>query len=270
MKLSIITINFNNAEGLKKTIESVIDQTYSDFEYIIVDGGSQDGSVEIIKKYEKHIKYWISESDNGIYNAMNKGLKAAKGEYCQFLNSGDCLVQKDVTERIFSEADDSSILIGNMIKIFPNGKKILDKGLGNTKPSFFTFYKGTLNHSPAYIRRNLFEKYGDYDETLKIVSDWKWYLVAVGLNNESVSYFNIDVSLFEMSGISILEKKLLLQERRKVLESLVSLNILADYDKYSNGIIHLNRINTNYFTKKLFWFFDRILFQVEKLKRDWF
>ncbi len=84
MKLSIITINFNNAVGLKKTIESVVNQTSNDFEYIVIDGGSKDGSIDIIKKYDSKINYWISEPDNGIYHAMNKGILLAKGDYLEF------------------------------------------------------------------------------------------------------------------------------------------------------------------------------------------
>ena len=86
MKFSIITINYNNNKGLKKTIESVIGQTYKDFEYIIIDGGSDDGSVDTIKKYSNYITYWVSEHDNGIYNAMNKGIVQAKGTYINFMN----------------------------------------------------------------------------------------------------------------------------------------------------------------------------------------
>ena len=86
MKLSIITVNFNDAEGLERTIKSVISQTFHDYEFIIIDGGSTDGSVDVIKKYEDHIDYWISEKDGGIYQGMNKGLRQASGEYLNFLN----------------------------------------------------------------------------------------------------------------------------------------------------------------------------------------
>ena len=90
MKYSIITINYNHIEGLKRTIDSVISQTSSNYEYIIIDGGSTDGSVNIIKEYKEHLVYWISEKDNGVYHAMNKGVAQAQGDYCIFMNSGDC------------------------------------------------------------------------------------------------------------------------------------------------------------------------------------
>ena len=94
-KLSIITINLNNQSGLIKTIQSVISQTFKDFEWIIIDGDSTDGSKELLKKHIQHFTHCISEKDNGIYNAMNKGIKLAQGEYIYFLNSGDYLCNKD-------------------------------------------------------------------------------------------------------------------------------------------------------------------------------
>ena len=90
-KLSIITINYNNLEGLKRTVESVINQTSKEFEYIVIDGGSNDGSGAYIESKSEHIDYWVSEPDKGIYNAMNKGIAKASGEYLLFLNSGDHL-----------------------------------------------------------------------------------------------------------------------------------------------------------------------------------
>ena len=102
MRLSIITINWNNATGLEKTLQSVASQTFKEFEYVIVDGASTDGSVEVIRKYESqfaHLK-WVSEPDTGIYNAMNKGIRMASGEYIQILNSADCLASEDVMKSI--------------------------------------------------------------------------------------------------------------------------------------------------------------------------
>ena len=93
-KISIITINYNNCEGLRRTIESVVNQTCRDFEYIIIDGGSTDGSVDVIKRYADNIDYWVSEPDKGIYNAMNKGIRMATGDYVQILNSGDMFVRR--------------------------------------------------------------------------------------------------------------------------------------------------------------------------------
>ena len=96
MKFTVITINYNNADGLRQTILSVVGQTCDDYEYVIIDGGSTDGSVEVIKEREDKISYWVSEKDGGIYNAMNKGVKAARGEYLIFMNSGDIFYDNKV------------------------------------------------------------------------------------------------------------------------------------------------------------------------------
>lgn len=265
MKLSIITINYNNGIGLEQTIKSVINQTSKEFEYIIIDGNSTDDSYAIILKYKQHLKHWVSETDRGIYHAMNKGIMLAEGEYCQFLNSGDTLVDEDVVTKMLQQMPNSSIIIGNMLKKMFNGRIYVDKGLRNAKPTFLTFYRSTLNHSPAYIRRNLFEKYGYYDESLKIVSDWKWYLITVGLHNEKVVYRDIDVSLFDMTGISNSSAELLRKERRSVLEELIPSNILADYDKYGMYFRQIDRIIRYPFLNKCFWFLERVMRKMESL-----
>lgn len=273
-KLSIITINYNNAPGLLKTMKSVLSQTSNDLEYIVIDGGSTDGSKEIILEFaDQQINSstnrkltWVSEPDRGIYHAMNKGIQQSKGEYCQFLNSGDWLVEHDVTEKMLNALPDCSIFYGNMLKVFPNGKILRDTcGAGNL--TMLSFYLGGMNHSPTYIKRELFEKYGLYDENYKIVSDWKWYMNAICLNNESLKYINLDVAYFDMKGISNMNPILNKSERRQVLEEMLPIKILEDFDKYWLEIIKLKRINNYKLTKWLFWSFDRILLSCEKIKK---
>jgi glycosyltransferase involved in cell wall biosynthesis len=264
-RLSIITINFNNAQGLKKTVESVVNQTSHDFEYIVIDGGSTDGSVDIINQYADKINYWVSEADKGLYNAQNKGILKAKGDYCQFLNSGDFLVENDVIEKMLKSVTNDSIYSGNMLKHFKNGKIYRDKGKGK-HVTMLTFYKSTLNHSSAFIKRTLFEKYGTYDERLKIVADWKFYLIAVGLYNESVKYIPIDVTCFDMSGISNANTLLDKQERRKVLEEYLPASVLADYDNHAFDIEQMSRLKRYKIAKEIVWFMERILFKWEKLR----
>lgn len=288
MDLTIITINFNNAPGLRVTMESVINQNSRDFEFIVIDGGSTDNSVELIKGFAQSIipslneegksfipcswyAYpegieggFLSEPDNGIYHAMNKGIKVAKGKYCQFLNSGDWLAAPNAIEKMLAALPECSIFYGNMLKLLPNGKVYKDtceKG----KISMFTFYRGSLNHSPALIKRSLFDKYGLYDETLNIVSDWKWYLNAVGIHNEPVQYIDLDVTYFDMNGISNTDQETEKQERRRVLEELIPPRILADYDAHWQKIEQGIRINRNKITKLLIGFVDRLLFKWEKV-----
>ena len=561
MKLSIITINYNNAEGLRKTLASVASQTYADVEHIIVDGGSTDGSVEIIREYadkqakgerlkvkgideckvdsvrfkgvseckvgsvkckgtenskadtnastpytlhptptesstlytlhltpSAHIVRWISEPDNGIYNAMNKGIEIALGKrivnddhtsqpilnpslnqptpnpflkegehasfaktwgahtadstqydllkenakanrknpteaesamwdilkgnnigyhfrrqhiildyivdficlekglvieldggyhndseqkeyderrtahlqrlgytelrfkneellcapdsviqkitetleqlpslqggaggrlsslpfregqgvgshYIQILNSGDILAAPDVTERMMaalaaqcaeikgeslkikgeenSEAEinaynlssinyklNTPIFYGNMIKEWPAGRRVKDTcGGGDYTPeSFYYFYRGTLNHDCAYIRKDLFEKYGLYNEEMKICSDWEWYVRAIVLGGEKTVYTNIDVTVFDMTGISESDGKnrnVIVKERRAYLESILPAAVLRDYDMYSLPIEQYRRLK-KYHLWGVVYFVERVIFKFEK------
>ncbi|MDO9153717.1 MAG: glycosyltransferase family 2 protein [Paludibacter sp.] len=265
-KLSIITINYNNFNGLQKTVESVLSQTSKEFEYIIVDGGSTDGSKELISQYaelNQSIK-WVSEKDYGIYHAMNKGIGMADGEYLQFLNSGDSLVSKDVTRNMLAVLKpECNILYGNMLKSLPKGL-YRDKSFNGKQPTFLDFYFGTLNHSPAYIRRTLFDKYGLFDENLKIVSDWKWYLNVIVLSKTNINYTNIDVTLFDMTGISTLNNKLDKSERRSVLEEIIPERILMDYTQWGETIIMFERIKKFPVIFSLLNFIDKGLAWIER------
>lgn len=272
MKLTVITINRNNAAGLKKTLQSVLLQNIMDFEYVVVDGASSDESVEVIKEYEglfgSRLK-WISEPDKGIYNAMNKGIGMASGEYVQFLNSGDCLVSEDVAEKMFNALENSgnpSILYGNMLKDMPDGL-LRDKCFAGQEISLLGFYIGTLNHSPAYIRKSLFDKYGLYDESLRIVSDWKWYMKAIIFGDEKPVYTDLDVTLFDMNGISETNKELDKAERVSVLAELVPSAILTDYDQWSFSIGQMKRLKRYPLAYKIVWLLERCLFKVEKWKQ---
>jgi glycosyltransferase involved in cell wall biosynthesis len=200
MKLSIITINLNNAEGLKKTIESVVTQTFNDYEYIVIDGSSTDGSVDIIKQYADKITYWVSEPDKGIYNAMNKGILKAKGEYCQFLNSGDTLVNNNILKKVFDEKLQEDIIYGNVFSLSKNG----DKSIANApdKWTLITFLNETIAHQAAFIRRQLFSEISLYDETLNIISDWKFFVLAIIVHNKSYIHLPYCISIWENWGIS--------------------------------------------------------------------
>lgn len=272
MILSIVTINRNNASGLRNTMRSVLGQGYSNFEFVVVDGASTDGSVDVINEYASafggRLK-WISEPDNGIYNAMNKGLSMASGEYVEFLNSGDCLIAADVTERMVQSLDANGhppILYGNMVKSFPDGKRLRDLCFAGKEISLLGFYTGTLNHSPAYIRKELFDRFGLYDESLRIVSDWKWYLQVIVLGGVQPVYANIDVTLFDMTGISETNKDLEKAERGKVLEELVPQAVISDYSRYSFAIEQYKRLNRHPWSYKVMWFIERVLFKFEKLE----
>ena len=272
MKLSIITINRNNAVGLEKTLQSVAAQTFKEFEYVVIDGASTDNSVEVIKAHESKIAHlkWISELDTGIYNAMNKGVRMASGEYIQILNSADCLAAPEITERMLGaleKAGSPSILYGNMVKCFPNGKAVVDRSFAGQEITMLGMYMGTLNHDPVYIRRDLFEKYGYYDENLKIVSDWKWYLQTIILGGEQPQYVDLDVTLFDMTGISETNKELDKAERKQVLEQLFPKAVLIDYERYSFPIDQIKRLQRHPLAYKMVWLLERCLFKLEKAKQ---
>ena len=274
MKLSIITINYNNLLGLIKTVTSVLNQKSNDFEYIIIDGGSEDGSGDYIKSIDSSEKQftfkYLSEADSGIYNAMNKGIKMAKGEYVHFLNSGDWLVDDEVVVNMLKELNvlihkgtKPDVFVGNKISIRPNGKLFKGK-TNNSIVSSYTFYRATIDHTSAYIRRSMFDTVGYYDEGLKIVSDWKWYMEAHIKYNAIFRFSDIYVSYFDTTGISSMNLKLDKEERRKVLEQVFHPSILCDYDKYTEAIDQMERIKNYPIIYSMFYFVERVLFKLEK------
>lgn len=229
MILSIITINYNNKDGLQKTIDSVISQTFKDFEWIIIDGGSTDGSKELIEKYSQHITYWVSEPDKGIYNAMNKGIKVAKGEYLFFLNSGDYLVQPNTINQIFTQSPNTDFINGNLY-ILKGNKIIRDKGIHSDYITCIDLIRGNLNHQSTFIKKFLFDLYGFYDERYRIVSDWKFFLYTIGIKEHSIKYLNVDVAYFDATGISSKNLNLVKKERQEILSAYFPTYILKDYE----------------------------------------
>jgi glycosyltransferase involved in cell wall biosynthesis len=197
MKLSIITINKDNVAGLARTIQSVSEQTFEDFEYIVIDGASSDGSVEIIKKYADGITCWVSEPDTGIYNAMNKGIKKAQGEYCLFLNSGDTIISASTLENVFMEVNGQAdiyysdmLTSDNITKQYPDELDV----------NFFLYEN--INHQNVIIRKSLFESHGYYNETLKAVSDWEFYLKEIWTYNSQFVHLRTKIVQYNTDGIS--------------------------------------------------------------------
>jgi glycosyltransferase involved in cell wall biosynthesis len=177
--ISIITVVFNDAKGLVKTLESVKSQTYNNIEYIIIDGGSSDGTLEIIHQNREYIAFWVSEHDRGIYDAMNKGLEAANGDFVWFMNAGDLIYEPETTEKIFT-AD------GGQADIYYGDTMIVDKeyrevGLRRLRPpdrlSWRSFRKGMLVcHQAILVRRALAEK---FDLRYSHSADFDWVIRAL-------------------------------------------------------------------------------------------
>ena len=196
MKLSIITVNYNNQAGLQRTIDSVVCQTWQDFEWLVIDGGSTDGSQELIENNQQHFAYWCSEADRGVFHAMNKGVQQAHGDYLLFLNSGDALADPTVLQQVADTHVEADIIAGQAVRM-DNGQP-----LRHYDPNVLVqLYTDTLNHQATFIRRSLLDAW-PYDETLRIVSDWKFWLDAVLKGQAQVAYIDVVVVLQDMTGIS--------------------------------------------------------------------
>ena len=269
MLLSIITINRNNAVGLEKTLKSVANQTFKEFEYVVVDGASTDNSVEKIKIFESQFAHltWVSEPDAGIYNAMNKGIRVATGDYIQILNSGDVLARDNVFERMLlalNEKNYPEILYGNMLKDFGDGRVVRDGGFAGSHPTMMGFIHGTLNHDPVYIQRSLFNKFGYYREDLPITADWRWYVEAIPFGGIAPVYVDIDVTVFDMTGISETQVERRELERDEELKRILPVGVYNDYKMYSFPMEQYRRIKRYTVVYKLFYFVERVLFKMEK------
>lgn len=201
-------------EGLNKTIQSVISQSYEHIEYIVIDGGSSDGSKGIIIAQGERIAYWVSEPDAGVYNAMNKGIKAATGECLIFINSGDTLIDKDVIKDVVLLGLTEDLVYGNLAN---DGTK--EAWCPPVALSFETFYKGGLPHPSTFIKRTLFEKVGLYNESNRIVSDWEFFMIAVCKYSCSYKYIDRYIAQFMNDGMSSdpLNMPKILEERSRAI-----------------------------------------------------
>jgi glycosyltransferase involved in cell wall biosynthesis len=229
--LSIITVNLNNSNGLQNTIHSVISQGFAEFEYIIIDGGSTDGSREIIKRYSDYVAYWCSEDDEGIYHAMNKGILKASGDYLQFLNSGDVLTNPEILSLIFSHPRTADIVYGDIDYVYPGGLRKRYYSLREHQLTMANFFEKTIAHPAAFIKRALFAA-GLFDVKLRIVADNKFFYERVIFQNCSVQCLDMVIADFDTSGISSQKENWVKtnEERSMVIKQLLPPRILKDYD----------------------------------------
>ena len=245
MKLSIITVNLNNRAGLQKTTESIVSQTFKDFEWIVIDGGSTDGSKELIEQYSDYITYWVSEPDKGIYNAMNKGIKAANGEYLLFLNSGDYLYDNRVLQTVFQGKQSADILYGYMLL---DGCESYAHAAMMKPVLFWTDFIGnTLPHQASFIRRELFDKYGLYDESYKIASDMKFFVKAIVWEKSTYKFIPEKIAVFQAGGISSNDARF--EERDVRLQNeMFPKMVLDDY----RSIVTLRKIREHCVLRKIY------------------
>ena len=175
--ISVITVSYNAVLTIEQTILSVINQTYLNIEYIIIDGGSTDGTVNVIKKYADKIAYWVSESDKGIYDAMNKGIAYSHGEYCNFINAGDKFCSSSILKQVMDFNHVADIIVVHDLHVNEHNK-IVSRSVLPRRYNLLHFYITTIPHQSCFIRASLLKKYY-YDTSLKIVSDWKMWLIWI-------------------------------------------------------------------------------------------
>ena len=215
-KISVITINYNEPR-LEKTCHSVAEQTFSDFEWIVIDGDSQSESQRVLQKYRHRMDYFISEKDFGIYNAMNKGLKQAHGEFVVFMNAGDYFYDKTTLARVaqYLNAEQGDVFYGDAVIVIPDGTLKYKCLPPHVDIKFFI--QDCIAHQSSYVCRELFDKYGGYDENYKIVSDWKKWLE---FSMKKVRFIPLSFlcSFQNYDGVSAVNIQRNQQERQAILD----------------------------------------------------
>ena len=281
-KLSIVTINYNNVAGLKATLESVAKQTCHEFEHIVIDGGSNDGSVEIIREYESIISNrksiilkWVSEKDNGIYDAMNKGveiasgirvvnalnrselvedknkgIKKAAGEYLYFLNSGDVFAADDVVDSMIELLDGTDITVGRVNKLTRGRIYCQTDLLTEADMSMYQMYLHGINHQSAIIRRTIQMEHL-YDATLKIGADWKFFVETIVLGGAKVKFVDKIFANYDMSGVSS-NMAQLRKEREKIMVDILPERIARDYLTIAPHYYEVTRVE--WLLRHPFWY----------------
>jgi len=233
MQLSIVTINLNHAVGLRRTIESVLCQSFDDFEFIVIDGASTDSSAAVIAEYRNYIDFAVSEPDKGIYSAMNKGIVKSKGDYILFLNSGDYL-EDEVLERVFSEINDEMIVYGDFYTS-KDGKRAGQCFVQPDELTMLNFFGLSIQHNATFIRRSLFEN-ELYDEHYRIVSDRFFFIQKIIIENCTYKHLRFPVIYYELDGYASKEENqpLHLQEVADMLNHFLPQRVQTDYKRMQN------------------------------------
>ena len=221
IKFSIITVTFNASKVLEKTILSVINQTYTNIEYIIVDGGSSDGTVELIRQYESGISYWVSEADNGIYDAMNKGLRRATGDYVWFLNAGDIFQHHHIVSEVALKAEQAGqpgILYGETDLMDNKGRVFAERRLKTPRNlTWKSFKMGMLVCHQAFIAKRSIAP--EYDMQYRFSADFDWCIRCMEKAGETGNLINTNLRLvnYLYEGATTANRKTSLKERYAIM-----------------------------------------------------
>lgn len=229
-KVSIITINYNDANGLEKTIQSVVSQIVKDYEFIVIDGGSTDKSTDVIKKYADKISYWVSEKDNGIYDAQNKGILKATGDYLVFLNSGDRFFNQNALAEFcdFEKSNKKKVVYGKSNVIDVDGTSRIMSPPEKLDLNFW--YSNTLNHQAVFMHASMFAKYGSFSTHYKYASDFE-HLFKVFLKEPlEFAYLNSIVCNYDNTGLTSKDEfhRLIIQERIQIMKLYVSNSVYSE------------------------------------------
>lgn len=229
MKVSVVTINYNNVAGLKRTLESVNIQTCNDYELVIVDGGSNDGSKAVIEEYAANHSSvtWVSEPDKGIYNAMNKGVRMSSGEYCIFMNSGDRFYDSNVLEMSMGYLDGTEIISGTV-----KADAFEREAPKPSEVNLTFFIKAAMNHQSTFIWRKLLVDC-PYNESRKIAGDSEFFFQTMVLKNVKYKKIKLRVSYCEVAGESgDIENSI--EERLLAIKELLPSRMAYDVDFIKN------------------------------------
>lgn len=256
MKLSVITVTYNALPALKKTMTSVLAQLGTDYEYLVVDGASGDGTPEFLAKNTNGRCRWISEPDGGIYEAMNKGVKMAQGEYCLFMNAGDCFVDAKVLAKMIPFLNGTDLVLGNQIHVDEQGV-IDDYSYSRGSFSLDNLFQSTIAHQATFIRREILIIH-PYDESLRLVSDWKFFLELFLEGSVSYKTVNVNISFFFGGGVTDKNRELGKQERLGVLSSYPEYQYIWG-KPYNPSLMRMVK-------KKVLYFLNKFLY-VNKLKK---
>jgi glycosyltransferase involved in cell wall biosynthesis len=230
MKLTIVTICLNEEKTILGTIQSVLEQTFSDYEYIIIDGGSVDGTMQIIRQFEHKLQKFISEPDKGLFDAMNKSLEYASGEYVIFLNSGDRFASNDILAKIFNSILNYDLIFGDVIFSYPSGLKLRRKSPSKLSKAYF--YIDSLNHQTVFMKRTLLLKAAPFDVSFKIIGDYDLILKCIYHLDCTYKHIPLPISIFDLGGISSEKKYYELQkeERQNCLKRYFTQEEISKFD----------------------------------------
>ena len=254
MRLTIITINYNNREGLLRTIDSVVNQTVKLFEWVVIDGNSEDGSRELIEQYTSNISYWVSEPDNGIYHAMNKGIKAAHGDYLMFLNSGDSLYDENTIEKVLPLLVEKDIYVGKINSVGRENESDEEQSdfcpEGILRKLTFTW----IPHQASFFKKSVFERYGLYREDMKIVSDWWAYYHSLVIGGATIEALPLLIANYDTGGVSATHRQAAVREQENLLQEYPC--IYTYYKFYQENLDIVTALKGNNF----FFFLFRIYY----------